>query len=200
MARNSVSPARSGGVVERALLEAPFHSLHREMNRLFDDIFHGRLHGPLHASSGKHAPILPNVDVSETAGEVRISAELPGVNESDIDVSFDDDVLIIRGEKKVEKTSDTESYHFVERSYGTFQRAVQLPCPVEADKARAEFDNGVLNVTFPKREEAEQKRKITVRRALQEGPTPGSERQNAAAAKPGPRETPSSAAVNPQKA
>lgn len=162
MARNSATPARSGGVVERALLEAPFHSLHREMNRLFDDIFHGRLHGPLHAGSEKHAPILPNVDVSETDGEVRISAELPGVSESDIDVSLDDDVLVIRGEKKVEKTSDAGNYHFVERSYGTFQRAVQLPCAVEPDKARAEFDNGVLTVALPKRQEAEQKRKITV--------------------------------------
>ncbi len=181
MARNSVTPDRSGGLVERALLEAPFHSLHREMNRLFDDIFHGRLHGPLHASSEKHAPILPNVDVSETDGEVRISAELPGVNEGDIDVSLDDDVLVIRGEKKAEKTSDTENYHFVERSYGTFQRAVQLPCPVEPDKARAEFDNGVLTVTLPKREEAEQKRKIAVQRAPQEGSEPGSETQNAAA-------------------
>ncbi len=200
MARNSPTSARSGGPVERALLEAPFHSLHREMNRLFDDIFHGRLHGPPHANSEKHTPILPDIDVSETDGTVRISAELPGVSESDIDVSLDDDVLVIRGEKKVEKTSDTENYHFVERSYGTFQRAVQLPCPVEPDKARAEFDNGVLIVTLPKRAVAEEKRKITVERASQGGSAPGAERQNAAAARPRPQDAPSSGDASPTKA
>lgn len=192
MARNSL--------VERALLEAPFHSLHREMNRLFDDIFHGRLQSPLHADTAKHALVLPSIDVSESNGEVRVSAELPGVSESDIDVSLDGDVLVIRGEKKVEKKKEEESYHFVERAYGTFQRAVQLPCPVVADKVRADFANGVLTVTLPKQDEPEAKRKIQVQcgQEASSGPTAG--QPNAAPSKPRPQAAPQNADPDRKKA
>lgn len=164
MARNSPTSSRTVGTPERALLEAPFRSLHREMNHLFDDLFHGRLHKPLNAGSEKYAPILPNIDVSETEGDIRVRAELPGVNQSDIDVSLDGDVLVIRGEKTADKTSAEENYHYVERSYGTFQRAVQLPGPVVVEQVRAQFDNGVLTVTLPKRAEPETRVKINVQR------------------------------------
>ena len=68
-----------------------------------------------------------SMNVSETDKEIRITAELPGVTEQDIDVSLDDDVLTIRGEKKFERKDDKENFHFVERSYGTFQRSLRLP-------------------------------------------------------------------------
>jgi HSP20 family protein len=86
------------------------------MNRLFD-VFHDRFGGPTPVGS-LHGPIMPGIDVTETDEEMRISAELPGVSEGDIDVSLVDDVLPIRGEKKLEK-DDKENYHFLERSYGT---------------------------------------------------------------------------------
>jgi len=197
MARNSLTPARSGGFIQRDL-EAPFHSLHREMNRLFDDIFHGRRHTSLQASSEQYGPLMPSVDVSETDGEVRIRAELPGVNDSDIDVSLDGDVLVIRGEKKFETTDDKENYHFVERSYGTFQRALQLPCPVDHDKVRADFDNGVLTVTLPKCEEQETSRKILIQRNREQGTASASEHENTAQSKSPAREAQQSADPKPK--
>lgn len=192
MARTPPTPSRAGGSTERALLEAPFRSLHRELNNLFDDIFHGRLHGPVHAHSQRYAPILPNIDVSETDGEMRIRAELPGVNDADIDVSLDGDVLVIRGEKHAEKTNDEENYHFVERSYGTFQRAIQLPCAVDADEVRADFGNGVLTVTLPKRDEPETKRKIAVQGVREQNSAPAPEQPAVPQSKQRPQDTPQS--------
>jgi HSP20 family protein len=88
MAQTSVTPGR-GGFLQRDL-ETPFHSLHREMNRLFDDIFHGWARSAAQESS---APLMPTMDISETADQVRVRIELPGVSESDIDVSLDGEVL-----------------------------------------------------------------------------------------------------------
>jgi HSP20 family protein len=142
----------------------PFLSLHREMNRLFDDAFRG---APATAGQGSGAGNFVNalMNVSETDNEIRITAELPGVTEEDIDVSLDDDVLTIRGEKKFERTEggEKESFHFVERSYGTFQRAIRLPFPINPDQVKASFENGVLTVTLPKTAQAERTRRIQVR-------------------------------------
>ena len=162
MARNPLTPFRSGG----GLLGGgdPFLSLHREMNRLFDDVFRG---APATAGQGSGAGNFVNalMNVSETDNEIRITAELPGVTEQDIDVSLDDDVLTIRGEKKFERTEggEKESFHFVERSYGTFQRAIRLPFPINPDQVKASFENGVLTVTLPKTAQAERTRRIQVR-------------------------------------
>ena len=162
MARNPLTPFRSGG----GLLGGgdPFLSLHREMNRLFDDAFRG---APATAGQGSGAGNFVNalMNVSETDNEIRITAELPGVTEQDIDVSLDDDVLTIRGEKKFERTEggEKESFHFVERSYGTFQRAIRLPFPINPDQVKASFENGVLTVTLPKTAQAERTRRIQVR-------------------------------------
>ena len=76
------------------------------------------------------------MNVSETDKEIRITAELPGVTEQDIEVSLDDDVLTIRGEKKFERKDDKENFHFVERSYGTFQRSLRLPYAVNSSRSR----------------------------------------------------------------
>ena len=161
MARTPLTPFRSGG----GLLGGgdPFLSLHREMNRLFDDVFRG---APATAGQGSGAGNFVNalMNVSETDNEIRITAELPGVTEEDIDVSLDDDVLTIRGEKKFERTEggEKESFHFVERSYGTFQRAIRLPFPINPDQVKASFENGVLAVTLPKTAQAERTRRIQV--------------------------------------
>jgi HSP20 family protein len=131
MVPDSLSPVRSNGLVERDIGH-PFLSLHREMNRLFD-VFHDRFGGPTPVGS-LHGPIMPGIDVTETDEEMRISAELPGVSEGDIDVSLVDEVLTVRGEKKLEK-DDKENYHFLERSYGTFLRSLRLPYSVDTDKS-----------------------------------------------------------------
>ena len=161
MARNSLTPTQ-GGFLQRDV-EAPLHSLHREVNRLFDDIFRGQVHA-VRVTAQQPGPLMPNIDVSETDGELRIRAELPGVNDGDIDVSVDGDVLIIRGEKKFEKKDEAENFHFVESAYGTFQRALRLPGHVATDKVRAEFNDGVLTVTLPKSPEQKTSRKIPVQR------------------------------------
>jgi len=100
--------------------------------------------------------------VSETEKEIRITAELPGVTEQDIDVSLDDDMLTIRGEKRFERTDEKETFHFVECSYGTFQRSLRLPFAVNPDQVQASFENGVLTVTLPKTGRQERSRRIQV--------------------------------------
>ena len=162
MARNPMTPFRPGGGMFPG---DPFLSLHREMNRLFDDVFRG---AALPAATGSQGQgdvgnfVNASMNVSETDKELRITAELPGVTEQDIDVSLDDDVLTIRGEKKFERKDEKENFHFVERSYGTFQRSLRLPYAVDSEQVRASFENGVLTVTVPKTGRQERSRRIQV--------------------------------------
>jgi HSP20 family protein len=162
MARNPMSPYRSGGLMERGFGGDPFLSLHREMNRLFDDVFRGSLGSPSGGSQGGGA-IVPPIDVSETDKEVRVCAEIPGVSEKDVDVTLDQDMLTIRGEKKFERDVEKENYHVSERSFGTFQRMLRLPFVVDPEQVKANFENGVLTVTLPKGQEQQRTRRIEVR-------------------------------------
>ena len=134
---------------------SPFMTLHREMNRLFDDVFN-RFEGGMPSLLGR-MPSWPNIEAVETDKDVRISAELPGLDEKDIEVLVDDDILTIRGEKKAE-TEDKER-RFSERYYGRFERVIPLPFAVEDDKVEASFNNGVLTVTLPKSAKAQEKAK-----------------------------------------
>ena len=139
---------------------SPFLTLHREMNRLFDDVF-TRFEGGLPSvfdrglfGSGQG---WPNVEVNTTDKEVRVSAELPGLEEKDVEILVDDDVLTIRGEKKAE--SEAKDRGFTERYYGRFERRIALPFEVDDEKAEAAFKNGVLTLTLPKSPRAEEKAK-----------------------------------------
>lgn len=164
MARNPLSPLRGGGGGLFGGAE-PFMSLQREVNRLFDDLFRGPgLPPPGEAPAG--TLLSATMNVSETDKEIRITAELPGVAENDLDVRLEDDVLTIRGEKRFEheEGGEKESYHLVERSYGTFQRALRIPYSVDPDQVRAAFRDGVLTVTMPKTREPERSRRIQVGR------------------------------------
>jgi HSP20 family protein len=147
----------------------PFLTLHREMNRLFDDILRG---GPVSAggqSGGQSGVLLaPHMDVSETDNEVRIQAELPGVSESDVEVSLNEDVLTIRAEKKQERKEEREGVYLNERAFGTFQRSLRLPFHVQPDQVQARFQNGVLSVILPKTQPQEQSRRIQVQGAQQQ--------------------------------
>jgi len=124
----------------------PFMTLHREMNRLFDDVFRGFDLAPF-GGMGRMAG-WPSVEVVETDKDVRIAVELPGLDEKDVEVLMHDGVLTIRGEKKSE-VEDKERA-FSERSYGRFKRRIPLAWEVEQDKVEASFKNGVLTVTMPK--------------------------------------------------
>ena len=151
-----------------------FGSLHREIDRLFEDFTRGRL-GML----GGQGNLMPSIDVSENDKEIEIAVELPGLERKDVEISIDDDVLTIRGEKKVEekKEDKNKNYHVTERGYGVFYRALQLPPGVDPSKVQATMSNGVLKITIPKpaRSQAEEDRGQGSRLTLrpQRGRAPG---------------------------
>ena len=99
------------------------------------------------------------VDVSETDGQIKVSAELPGMSEKDIKVELDEDTVTISGEKKEDEEKETGGRYWRESSYGSFRRDVPLPSGVDTDNAKASFKNGKLHVTIPKSEDAKEKRK-----------------------------------------
>ena len=104
----------------------------------------------------------PSVDISENKENLVLEAELPGMNREDFDLLIENNVITLKGERKFEKKSEGENYHRVERSYGSFMRSFTLPPTVTAEGAEAEFKNGVLRVTLPKREETKA-RKIEIK-------------------------------------
>lgn len=133
----------------------PFLTLHREMNRLFDDVFRGVDLAPLGTDRFlDRAMGWPNIEVSETDKEVKVTAELPGLEEKDVEVELTNGVLAIRGEKKTE--NEDKDRLFSERYYGRFERRIPVD-EVEQDKVAASFKNGVLTVTLPKSPAAQQK-------------------------------------------
>jgi HSP20 family protein len=96
----------------------------------------------------------PRLDIAETKDALTIKAEMPGVKPEEIQLSLQDGVLTIKGEKEEEKEEKDQHYHRVERSYGSFMRSVRMPAPVDAGMVTAAFKNGVLTVTLPKTAEA----------------------------------------------
>ena len=138
----------------------PFRDFQRQMNRLFDDFFGGFPLAERETGVGSApAAFTPRVDVSETDTEVKVSAELPGMDEKDITVELQDDVLTLRGEKKSAQEEKGKNWYRREQSWGSFQRAIELPAGVDAGKAKAQFKKGVLTFTAPKRPEEQVRRK-----------------------------------------
>src|SRR4029079_11043447 len=129
-------------------------TLQEEVNRLFSSNL-GRSFGDEGIGRGAWAP---SVDIYENKDQIVLEAELPGMNQEDFDLSIENSVITLRGERKFEKTDDSDNYHRVERSYGSFTRSFTLPQTVSAEDAKAEYSNGVLRVTLPKREETKARR------------------------------------------
>jgi HSP20 family protein len=146
--RGELSPSRD--------LWEPFGALRRDMDRVFEDFSREFGWGPPAAAGVATAP---RVDVSETEGELRIEAELPGVDEKDVEVTLSNGRLTIRGEKKQEKEEKKQDYHLVERSYGSFARSLTLPFAADPEQVKASFAKGVLTVTVPKPAEVKAKEK-----------------------------------------
>jgi HSP20 family protein len=151
----------------------PLSSLRREVERLFDDFDIGAWRRPAggmfdlepfwrgELTFGK----APAVDIAEKEKEYEITAELPGMEEKDIDVKFANGMLTIKGEKKEEKEEKKKDYYLSERRYGSFQRSFAVPEGVDADKIDASFKNGVLTVVLPKSAEAQKsEKKIAVKK------------------------------------
>ncbi len=162
MTLRELNPFRKKGLPIKREADNPFALLRKEVDTLFDDFFHGFDIEPLW--TGRHGSFSPHVDVSESDKEIKISAELPGVDEKDIDVTLNKDSLIIKGEKKEEKEDRGKDYYCIERSYGSFSRSIALPVEVDTDRAEASYKKGILTVKIPKTARAiEEKKKIAVK-------------------------------------
>ena len=129
-------------------------TLQEEVNRLFSTNL-TRAFGDEGIGRGAWAP---SVDIYENKDQIVLEAELPGMKQEDFDLSIENNVITLRGERKFEKVDETDNYHRVERSYGAFTRSFTLPQTVSAEGASAEYSNGVLRVTLPKREETKARR------------------------------------------
>ncbi len=156
-----VTPAGQGTAAPPARREeeVPLFSLQREVNRLFDDFFRGFDLRPLRTAEERWGGFSPKMDLEETEKEYRITAELPGMEEKDVEVLLAGNSITLKGEKKEEKEEKGKSFYHVERSYGTFQRTVPLPDGIDLKKVDADFKNGVLTVKLPKTSEAKTKGK-----------------------------------------
>lgn len=152
----------------------PLGMLRDDIDRAFDRMFRdwprmGGIMGRDLFNGGddvwtKTSAVAPRVDVSEDDNSYEITAEMPGVEEKDIDVTVKEDRLTLRGEKKTKTEEKKKDYHMSERSYGSFERTFRLPKDVNAEKIKAEFSNGVLNVVLPKTPESKAKeRKVAIK-------------------------------------
>jgi HSP20 family protein len=132
--------------------EDPFRTLFQEIQKTFED-FSRR------SPFARFGSDIPKIDVAESKDAIDVTAELPGVDENDVDITLADDVLTIRGEKKSEREEQDKdkNWHVVERSYGSFSRSIPLPFEPDATKVEAKFDKGVLRIRLPKSEEVTKK-------------------------------------------
>ena len=129
-------------------------TLQDEVNRLFSGTF---------SRGGRQDEVLrgawsPSVDIFENKNEIVLEAELPGMKAEDVNISIENNVLTLQGERRFEKKDESDNFHRVERSYGSFTRSFTLPPTVSSENANAVFDNGVLRLTLAKREEAKPRR------------------------------------------
>lgn len=148
----------------RRVEDTDLFSFHREMNRLFDDFFSDAGLMPGWGVGHERAGgFTPRVNVAETEKDLKVVAELPGMDEKDVTVEVDDQSITIRGERKEEREDKGESWHRVEYATGSFQRVIPLPVDVNGAQAQASFKKGILTVTLPKRPEVEgQKKRIAI--------------------------------------
>jgi HSP20 family protein len=138
----------------------PFSQLHREIDRVFSDFMTDwPWSGRMNLFDRRLGAFMPEVDVTETDKEFRLTAELPGMDDKDIEVTYFDGGLTIKGEKREEREEERGDYYHSERQFGAFERTVPLPSDVNADKAKASFKKGILKIVLPKTEEARSHKK-----------------------------------------
>lgn len=152
MSVGDLIPWRNRSSVARRNQQDPYFALHHQINRLFEDFTRG-----FDLPTGERGLGWPSIDVKEDDKRVCIEAELPGIDEKDIEVTLTDNVLGIRGEKRVEQ--DDAKSQYSERYFGTFERRIQLGTEVDSDKVKAKFKNGVLKIEIPKTEKAQERSK-----------------------------------------
>lgn len=166
-------PATKTSSLAEAGNHSPFETLRREVDRLFENFHPFGRHFPSRTFglevprlSGAEWVIAPAVDIAEKDDSYEITAELPGLDEKDVDIKLSNGTLTIKGEKSGEKEDKQKDYYLSERHYGSFQRSFQIPEGVDADKIDATFSKGVLTVKLPKTPEARKaEKKIGIRAA-----------------------------------
>lgn len=129
-------------------------TLREKMNRLFEEAF---------TSRGEEKDLVastwtPSVDIYETESDLVLTAEVPGIDENDVEIKIEDNTLTIKGDRNFEKETKEENYHRIERSYGSFYRSFTLPRNIDQDKIKAENENGILKVIMPKKPELKPKK------------------------------------------
>ena len=152
MANRRLIPWRRREVKEpvRREEEHPLNLWQRDLDAMFDEFYKGFGLAPFTGFELGSDAFNPKIDVVDGETELKIAAELPGMDAEDVDLSVTKDVLTIRGEKRAESEDRGKDYYRVERSYGSFVRSVPLPCEVDPGAADAAFDKGVLTITMPK--------------------------------------------------
>lgn len=156
--------------------------LHRQVNRLFDDLFDRGTSGGMQGWAGGTG--WPQLEVDQQEGRLQVTAELPGVNEDDIELTIEDGMLSLTGEKRSERKDDSG---YSERSYGRFERRIALPPDVDEEGCQADFTNGVLTITLPRSREKARGRRIPLGSGSRQGSieaqndTQGAPRQEVAA-------------------
>ncbi len=145
--------------IRREGAEHPIVSLQKAMNRLFDDFFHDFDIAPFGGIEESLGAFSPSIDLTEDDKEFRVTAELPGMDDNDIEIHLSNDALTIKGEKREEKEEKEKDCYYRERSFGSFQRVISLPGEIDPDKAEAKFKKGVLYVTIPKLARAQKETK-----------------------------------------
>jgi HSP20 family protein len=149
MARTDVTVHKGTeeALTERRGVANPISTFRQEMDKLVESFFGGLDFHPFGKRSGT---FMPQVDVADTDKEIKVSVELPGLDDKDVEVSLTKETLTIKGEKKEEKEEKGKDYYRSERSFGSFTRTIPLPVAIDVEKAAASFKKGVLTVNLPK--------------------------------------------------
>jgi len=150
---------RRGNIRKRNDYDDMFGSFYNEMHNMMDRFFDGFDIEPFGGSQLVTSEFMPRVDVKENDKEIKVTAELPGMDENDIDVTLSNDSLTIKGEKKEETEDKGKGYYRTECRYGSFHRVIPLSAEVDEDKVKADFKKGVLKIRLPKTAEAQNSRK-----------------------------------------
>lgn len=158
-------PSRANRLALRREGETPMLAIQNEMNRMFDQFFTDDFPFSTRLVARPAMDFLPKLDISETETEYKVTAELPGMQEKDIQIRLEKDNLVLSGEKKSETEEKEKTYHRVERSYGSFERVIPFDTQLDEDKVSAVFKNGVLTITLPKAGDAIRKsRQIEIKK------------------------------------
>jgi HSP20 family protein len=161
----NIEVAKSNGQPAARRVDA-FDAMRDEMNRLFERFEHGWPRLPSLFGGARSDVMMPDIDVKESQNAVTVSADLPGLTEKDVSVTFTNGLLTIKGERKSEREEKKENYYLAERSFGSFERVLRLPDTIDEGKIEARFENGVLHVVASKRPEAvKAEKKIEIKKA-----------------------------------